>query len=210
MWDGSWANNPWLQECPKPLSKEVWGHSLSISPADAKSLRVKAGDVVQFEHDNRSIEVTVRIDPGAAAGVGSLPLGYGRRNAGSIGNEIGANAHSLRTTEALWLLDDVTLNATGERHDILTTQNDVRLDGDPEHLYPRRSLTTLKNGRAIAASKASLPTLLPPHINDTYAWGMVIDTSACIGCNACVVACQAENNVPVVGPEEVARGRDMH
>jgi molybdopterin-containing oxidoreductase family iron-sulfur binding subunit len=210
VWDGSWANNPWLQECPKPLSKEVWSHSLSISPVDASKLRVQTGDLVRITVKDRSIEVPARIEPGAASGVASLALGYGRRNAGAIGNDIGANAYVLRTTEAPWRLDDVTLSAMGQRRDILTTQNNVRLDGDPERLYQRLFLNALANGGAIIPSKEPLPTHLPPHTNDTYAWGMVIDTSACIGCNACVVACQAENNVPVVGPEEVARGRDMH
>ena len=145
----------------------------------------------------------------ALFGVVNLSLGYGRRNAGAIGNSVGANAYRLRTTATPWLLDGVTLLPTGETREILTTQDEVKLDGDPDDLYPLMSLAGLAAGVS-AAAKQSLPTLLPKHENDTYAWGMVIDAAACIGCNACVVACQAENNIPVVGPEEIARGRDMH
>jgi Fe-S-cluster-containing dehydrogenase component len=209
IWDGSWANSPWLQECPKPFSKEVWGHSLTIAPADAERLRIKSGDVIQISTDNRSIKVTARIEPGTAAGVVNLSLGYGRRNAGAIGNNVGVNGYRLRTTAMPWLLDGVTLLPTGETREILTTADDVKLDGNPDDLYPLLSLAEIA-AEVGATEKQPLPTLLPEHKNDTYAWGMVIDAAACIGCNACVVACQAENNIPVVGPEEIARGRDMH
>ena len=121
----------------------------------------------------------------------NLSLGYGRRNAGAIGNSVGVNAYRLRTTATPWLLDGVTLLPTGETREILTTQDEVKLDGDPDDLYPLMSLAGLAAGVS-AAAKQSLPTLLPKHENDTYAWGMVIDAAACIGCNACVVACQAE------------------
>ena len=209
VWDGTWANSPWLQELPKPLSKEVWGNTLSIAPADATRLRIRSGDVVQVTVDNRSIKIAARIEPGTAVGVVALSLGYGRRNAGAIGNNVGVDAYRLRTTAMPWLLDGVTVLATWETREILTTQDDVKLEGDPDNLYPRLSLAGLATGADII-KKPPLPTLLPEHKNDTYAWGMVIDTAACIGCNACVVACQAENNIPVVGPEEIARGRDMH
>ena len=209
LWDGAWANSPWLQECPKPFGKEVWGHSLTIAPADAKRLRIGSGDVVQIMLDNRSIKVAARIEPGTAGGVVALALGYGRRRAGAIGNDVGVNAYRLRTTATPWLLDGVTLLPTGETREILTTADDVKLDGNPDDLYPLLSLAGIAAGLG-ATEKQPLPTLLPEHKNDTYAWGMVVDAAACIGCNACVVACQAENNIPVVGPEEIARGRDMH
>jgi Fe-S-cluster-containing dehydrogenase component len=209
IWDGVWANSPWLQECPKPLSKEVWGHSLTIAPADAKRLRIRSGDLVQVTADNRAIKVAARIESGTATGVVTLALGYGRRNAGAIGNNVGVNAYRLRTTATPWLLDGVILLSTGETREILTTQDDVKLDGNPDDLYPLLSLAALATDIG-TTQKPPLPTLLPEHKYNTYAWGMVVDAAACIGCNACVVACQAENNVPVVGPEEIARGRDMH
>ncbi|ABE64810.1 4Fe-4S ferredoxin, iron-sulfur binding (plasmid) [Nitrobacter hamburgensis X14] len=209
-WDGRFANNPWLQECPKPVSKEVWGNALWISTADAERRNLKTGDVVRLSVKDRAVETPVLVTGGCPPGVVNLTLGYGRRNAGAIGSSIGANAYRLRTSDALWTIEGVTIAATAERREILTTQNHVRLEGDARDLYPIRSLKDIAEATGPDATDRPLPTLYPPVASDTYAWGMVIDTAACIGCNACVVACQAENNVPVVGPEEIARGRDMH
>jgi Fe-S-cluster-containing dehydrogenase component len=206
-WDGRFANSPWLQECPRPISKEVWGNALSIGIEDAKKLGLRNGDVVRLSVKDRAVHTPVLVTGGCARGVVNLTLGYGRRNAGAIGNSIGANAYALRTSDALWTIESVAIAATKDRQEILTTQNHVRLEGDLRDLYPVRSLN---DTAAVAEQNGSLPTLYPPLVSETYAWGMVIDTAACIGCNACVVACQAENNVPVVGPEEIARGRDMH
>jgi molybdopterin-containing oxidoreductase family iron-sulfur binding subunit len=208
--DGRFANSPWLQECPKPVSKEVWGNALSISAADAERHNLKTGDVVRLSVKDRAVETPVLVTGGCAPGVINLTLGYGRRNAGAIGNAIGVDAYRLRTSDALWTIEGVTLATTAQRREILTTQNLVRLAGDARDLYPIRSLKDIAGRAEPDAADRVLPTLYPPVTPDTYAWGMVIDTAACVGCNACVVACQAENNVPVVGPEEIARGRDMH
>jgi Fe-S-cluster-containing dehydrogenase component len=210
VWDGRFANSPWLQECPKPISKEVWGNALVIGIEDAKKLNLKTGDVVRLSAKDRVVQTPVLVAGGCAPGVVNLTLGYGRRNAGAIGNSIGANAYTLRTSDALWTIESLTIAATADRREILTTQNYVRLEGDSRDLYPILSLNDLARD-AKSGGNSSAPSSLYPAVSyDTYAWGMVIDTAACIGCNACVVACQAENNVPVVGPEEIARGRDMH
>lgn len=209
-WDGRFANSPWLQECPRPVSKEVWGNALSISSADAARLNLKTGDVVRLSVKDRVVQTPVLVTGGCPPGVINLTLGYGRRNAGAIGTSVGSDAYILRTSDALWTIEGVTIVATAERHKILTTQNQVRLEGDARDLYPIRSLKDVAGAAESDAADRSLPTFYPPMTSDTYAWGMVIDTSSCIGCNACVVACQAENNVPVVGPEEIVRGRDMH
>jgi molybdopterin-containing oxidoreductase family iron-sulfur binding subunit len=208
-WDGRFASNPWLQECPRPVSKEVWGNALSISSEDAKRLSLTTGDVVRLSVKDRVLQTPILATSGCAPGVVNLTLGYGRRNAGAIGTTIGTDAYGLRTSDALWTIEGVAIAATTDRREILTTQNHVRLDGDARDLYPIRSLRDIAAVEPDATDR-SLPTFYPPATPDTYAWGMVIDTAACIGCNACVVACQAENNVPVVGPEEIARGRDMH
>ncbi|OJU25004.1 MAG: 4Fe-4S ferredoxin [Nitrobacter sp. 62-13] len=210
VWDGRFANSPWLQECPRPISKEVWGNALSIGAADARRLNLKTGDVVRLSLKDRVIQTPVLVSDGCPPGVINLTLGYGRRNAGAIGNAIGADAYRLRTSDALWMIEGVTIAAAGKRQEILTTQNHVRLEGLARDLYPVRWLNDLASAARSDAEAPSLPTFYPPAAADTYAWGMVIDTAACIGCNACLVACQAENNVPVVGPEEIARGRDMH
>lgn len=210
VWDGRFANNPWLQECPKPVGKEVWGNALAISPVDADRLKLATGDIVTLSSGDQSIETPVRVDRGVAPGVGALPLGYGRRAAGKIGNGVGANAYAMRRPGQSWLIRDVTMVRTGAQRAVLTTQRDVKLDGDTRDLYPMRVLADAGPAAAAEMAPDALPTLLPNYNYDTYAWGMVIDTSVCIGCNACIVACQSENNIPVVGPEEIARGRDMH
>lgn len=206
-WDGRFANSPWLQECPKPISKQVWGNALSMNAGDAARLQLKTGDMVRLNANSRAIKAPVLVSSSCARGVLHLTLGYGRTRAGAIGNAIGVSAYALCSSHALWTVE-VGLKKLDEQRDLLTTQNYVRLSGEVRDLYPIRSLTdaTLRTGE----KEARLPSLYPPVSSDTYAWGMVIDTAACIGCNACVVACQAENNVPIVGPEEIARGRDMH
>jgi molybdopterin-containing oxidoreductase family iron-sulfur binding subunit len=211
VWDGAFANNAWLQECPKPLTKQVWGNALSLNPNEAARLQLASGDVVTLAAGGRQIEAPVLVEPGVADGVASLTLGLGRRAAGAIGTGVGANAYALRTSASPWLVRDVTIAKTGRRDEILTTQNVVRTAQDVRELYPVLQLSAV--GKApVASAPKQKPSLLPEQVrpDDGHAWAMVIDASVCIGCNACVVSCQAENNVAVVGPEEVARGRDMH
>jgi Fe-S-cluster-containing dehydrogenase component len=211
LWDGRFANNAWLQECPKPLTKQVWGNAVAINPEQASRLGVSSGDVVAISADSRRLEAPVLVEPGVADAVVSLTLGLGRSKAGAIGNAIGANAYALRTTQMPWLISEVTIAKTGKRGEILTTQNVVRGPEDVRELYPLRNLAELDKPQG-GSGDGPRPSLMPerPRPEADHSWAMVIDASVCIGCNACVVACQAENNVPVVGPEEVARGRDMH
>ncbi|ACL61638.1 4Fe-4S dicluster domain-containing protein [Methylobacterium nodulans] len=216
VWDGRFANNAWLQECPAPLTKQVWGNALSLSPEEAVRRGVKQGDLVRITADGRGIEVPVAVVPGHAAGVASLTLGYGRTKAGAIGSGIGANAYALRRQDALWRIDDVALAPTGQHPGILTTQRVVR-EREAKENYPLLTMAALAEGRtatkeAPGTKRGPHPTLLGSSTGDAdgHAWAMVIDTSLCIGCNACVIACQTENNVPVVGPEEIAQGRLMH
>ncbi len=210
LWDGRFANNAWLQECPKPLSKQVWGNALALGPADAARLGLATGDVVRIDTDDRSITGPVMVEPGHAPGVASLTLGHGRTQAGRIGAGVGISAYGLRSSRALWVIDGVRLTKSGDRQEILETQNDVKLQGEARDLYPVIMSADLAQGGTVGHDSHAPPSLYPPWTYEGLAWGMVIDTAACIGCNACVVACQAENNVPVVGPEEIAQGRDMH
>jgi molybdopterin-containing oxidoreductase family iron-sulfur binding subunit len=210
VWDGRFANNAWLQECPKPITKEVWGNALGLGPADAARLGLTTGDEVRIAANGASLVTPVVVTPGHAPGVASLTLGYGRTRAGAIGTGVGANAAALRTTRAPWVIEGVTLAKTGRRREVLVTQNYVRLERDVRDLFPVLSLADLAQGKTVESNTGSYPSLLPKDAYAGHAWGMVIDAQACIGCNACVVACQTENNVPVVGPEEIARGRDMH
>jgi len=211
LWDGRHANNAWLQECPKPMTKHVWGNLLSLSVNDARRLDVVDGDVVELRVGGRSLEAPVAVSAGQADGVYATTLGYGRTHAGAIGNGIGFDVNPLRSLDTPWLIENVTLRKTGKRQTIPETQSHFQIDAGADDILPAVSLAELANGlNRKPFTPEPKPTLYAPYKYDTYAWAMVIDTAVCIGCNACVIACQAENNVPVVGPEQIAVGRDMH
>ena len=211
IWDGSRATNAWLQECPKPLDAQVWGHALELAIEDAARLGVSRGSVVRVDAAGQTIEVVATVAPDMPTGVARLTLGYGRANAGAIGTGLGANAYRLRDATGQWLVEGARVVATGARAPIIETRNNVRIDGLQRDLFPAMTTEDLQAGKSARAKPSGPPaSFFPDFSYEGHAWGMVIDTAACIGCNACVVSCQAENNVPVVGPEEIQRGRDMH
>lgn len=211
LWDGRFSNNAWLQECPKPVSKQVWGNALALSRGEADRRGVGVGDVVRLSVAGRSVEVPVAVESGVADGVGVLTLGSGRARAGAIGNGIGADAYRLVSRAERWLVTPVDLAATGRTGAVLRTQNYVQVEGGTAKLFRQIDLADLATAQPKGIG-ADQPSLIEAWTGDAdgHAWAMAIDTNACIGCNACVVACQSENNVPVVGPEEIARGRMMH
>ena len=213
IFDGRFSNNAWLQELPKPLTKQVWGNALALAESEARRRKLSEGDVVKIEANGRSIEAPVIIAKGHADGVGSLTLGYGRKSAGMIGTGVGTNAFALRQSDSPWLIRDARVTRTGRSEDILKAQNIVGRPEEVDRLFPVVAAQKVSGGEnPHLQTGADLRSLLPtrPVPDDGHAWGMVIDTAACIGCNACVIACQAENNVPVVGPEEIRQGRQMH
>jgi Fe-S-cluster-containing dehydrogenase component len=211
LFDGGVANNAWLQECPRPFTKQVWGNALDIAETDARDLGIVDGDVVQLSDGQRTIEVPVLVRPSQAARTVAATLGHGRTRAGSIGTDVGFDAYPLRRTDSPWAVANVTITRTGKHQNLLLAQHDFKLEGEAEELQPRFTLADLGKGDlALSKPGAEPPTLYPKAVHDTYQWAMVIDNSACIGCNACIIACQAENNVPIVGPDEMAEGRDMH
>lgn len=198
------ANNGWLQELPRPLTKLVWDNAALISPMLAKRLGLKSGDVVTFRPS--SIEGPVWILPGQADHTVTLHLGYGRRAAGQLGTGIGFDAHHLLGTAT------VSLESTGKHHEFVTTQHHSVMEG-------RKLIWQLTPAEIEDASFPERPPAVPDvtlypspsqMMTGRYAWAMSIDLSTCVGCNACILACQAENNIPVVGKSEVARGREMH
>jgi molybdopterin-containing oxidoreductase family iron-sulfur binding subunit len=204
VWDGRHANNSWLQELPHPLTKLVWDNSGLIAPATATALGLATGDVVEIRAGDRSLQVPVSLLPGQAADTITLPLGYGRRAAGRVGTGVGFDANAFRRAVSPWLETGVEIVPTGIRHDFVTTQDHHRLESQD-------IVRVVEAGRvAEGAAPEPRPSFYPDREYAGHAWGMAIDLDACIGCNACVVACQAENNVPVVGREEVGRGREMH
>ena len=206
-WDGRFANNPWLQECPKPLTRQVWGNAALISPTTAALLGLAEDDGLLLSAGERQAEAPVLPLPGMADGVVLLSLGFGRRRAGAIGDGIGTDAYPLRDSAEPWQRPLAGARRSGNRHAVLRLGAEPPLEGAARDLFPE-----LRPGDPPLPAAAAPPSLYPPPPPDPEvpAWAMVIDTALCIGCNACVVACQAENNIPVVGPEEVARGRDMH
>jgi len=211
VWDGRYANNAWLQECPKPLTRNVWGNAAQIAPVEAAARHITDGEMVRLELGDRSVEVPVMVRAGTAPGVLSLTLGHGRARAGAIGDGVGTDAYALRRAAMPWAMPGLVLGGLGRPGGLLREQPDQRLDGEARELFQTLSLSDF-TARIPAAPPppARPPSLNPDAVSDTHAWAMVIDTTLCIGCNACVIACQSENNVPVVGPEQVAGGRDMH
>ena len=218
VWDGRFANNGWLQELPGPLTKLTWDNAALVSPADARRLGLANGDVVELSLKGRSLNAPVWILPGQAEGSVTLSLGYGRQRAGRIGNGVGVDAFAIRPEQPAWFATGLTLRRTGEEYPLAVTQDHFRMEN--RDLVQTGSLAQFQenehflehgdNRREETHRPDELPTLYPKHENPEYAWGMAIDQTACIGCNACVVACQAENNVPIVGKEQVIIGREMH
>ncbi|MBJ6125710.1 TAT-variant-translocated molybdopterin oxidoreductase [Microvirga splendida] len=201
VWDGSYANNGWLQELPKPLTKQVWGNAALIAPETAEVFGLASGDAVDLSVNGRVVRAPVWLLPGHAPGAVTLPLGYGRRSAGRIGTGIGFDAYSVRPSDSRWMAAG-EMRRVGEKIPVISTQQHHSLQG-------RDIVRVVAPGEAVPPEPVH-PSIYPEWPYRDHAWGMAIDLDACIGCNACVIACQAENNIAVVGPEEVARGREMH
>ena len=211
--DGRFANNAWLQETPKPLTKLTWDNAALVSPTTAAQLGLANGDVVELSEGGRSIRIPIWVAPGQAADTLTLHLGYGRTRAGRAGNGTGFNVNPLRTTAAPDILTGVALTKTGETYVLASTQDHWSLEG--RNLVRVATAAEFAEDPQFAQKMEHLPitglSMYAEHTNDSsYAWGMTIDQNVCTGCNSCVVACQAENNVPVVGKEQVLNGREMH
>ncbi len=212
VWDGRWANNAWLQELPKPLTKLVWDNAALMSAATAGTLGVRNDDVIELKHEGRTVEAPVLIAPGHADQSITVHLGYGRLRGGNIASQKGFNAYAIRTATSPWIARAVEVRRTGRQYPLVTTQRHFELQGR-HHVRYATAREYAENPEFVhegVHEPAPDETLYPPHANIDYAWGMAIDLSTCIGCNACVVACQAENNVPVVGKGQVANSREMH
>jgi MoCo/4Fe-4S cofactor protein with predicted Tat translocation signal len=216
VWDGRFANNGWLQELPKPLTKITWDTSAWVSPALAEERGLANGDVIELTYRGNTARMPVWIMPGQPRQSVTVFLGYGRRMAGRVGtasaDALQFNANLLRTSNAPWFDDGLEISKTGERYLLATTQEHHLMEGRA----PVRT-ATLEQYKAephvIQAQGHKPPrtlTLYPEHKYDGYKWGMAIDLTTCTGCSACTIACVAENNIPVVGKDQVAAGREMH
>src|SRR5882724_6704492 len=228
--DGRYAGNPWLQELPKPMTKLTWDNALVIAPALARRLKLQVEDVVEVSARGRKVKAAVWIQPGHADRSATLHLGYGRWSAGPVCNARGFNAYTLRTSDALWMVPGIGIKGTGDTFTLASTQNHHLLESGTEEIptaeretvarQPVRTgtLAAFQKNPRLVHEKPGEPaeleeplSLYPPwDYSKGYAWGMAIDLNVCTGCSACVVACQAENNIPTVGKEQVLKQRAMH
>jgi MoCo/4Fe-4S cofactor protein with predicted Tat translocation signal len=215
MRDGKRANNPWLQELPDPVSKVTWDNYANLSPADMKRWGYEDGDVVKIDANGYSITIPVLSQPGQAQGTVSVAVGYGRTLAGPVGDNVGKNAfpfHSLRNG-TLQSSAAAVVTATGENSPLAQTQTHHSIEGRNSIIKEATFKEYLKNPAARTGEEEDhkdYDLFWQKYEHPTYNWVMAIDLNACTGCGACVVACSAENNVPVVGKDEVRRRREMH
>lgn len=205
LWDGRYANNPWLQELPRPLTKLVWDNPLLIAPALARELGLANGDVARLTLAEASISAPVWILPGQAPDCITALIGSGRRSAGAIGNGAGVDFYPLAG-----LTGAATLQKTSGRVQLASTVHHNLLLETPAEILRHGTLAQYRANPRFAASEEAEPHLYRTVPPGPAAWAMSIDLNACIGCNACVIACQQENNIPVVGKREVLREREMH
>jgi molybdopterin-containing oxidoreductase family iron-sulfur binding subunit len=214
--DGRFANNGWLQELPKPLTKVTWDTTAWVAPRLAEERGLRNGDVIELKYRGATAHLPVFIVPGQPAQSITVFFGYGRRLAGRVGNAVGGaerfNAFLLRTSDAPWFGRGLEITKTGENYPIASTQEHHAMEGR----HPARVVTleAFKAKPSIVHEMGHKPprtlTLYPEHEYTGYKWGMAIDLTSCTGCGTCTVACVAENNIPVVGKEQVARSREMH
>ena len=216
IWDGSFANNGWLQELPKPLTKVTWDTCAWISPGLAAERGLQDGDVVEMKYRGNTARMPVFRVAGHPTESLTVFFGYGRRMAGRVGTAAKDaepfNAYLLRTSDAPWFGNGLEIFKTGDRYLLATTQEHHLMEGRA----PVRVATIdqYRNEPAVVREQVhSFPrtlTMYPDHTYEGHKWGMAIDLTSCTGCSACTIACVAENNIPVVGKDQVAAGREMH
>jgi molybdopterin-containing oxidoreductase family iron-sulfur binding subunit len=210
--DGRFANNGWLQELPRPITKLVWDNAALVAPATAERLELANGDVVELGRQGRMVRTPVWIVPGHAAESLTLTFGFGRTGAGRVATGAGVDVLPLRTSTEPAVVRGVAVRKTGDRVALATTQDHHSMEGRP--IVRTATLDEYRRRPDFAQHEEHVPsrdeTLYPNREYTGYAWGMTIDLGACIGCNACEAACVAENNIAVVGKDQVLRGREMH
>jgi molybdopterin-containing oxidoreductase family iron-sulfur binding subunit len=226
--DGRFANNAWLLEAPDMLTKVTWDNPALINVNDAEAGHIKTGDMIEISVGGKRMETVAYLMPGQPAGVMTLPLGYGRTESGHVGKGVGFDTYVLRSSDAMSCVSGASVASLKRKYDLAMTQEHHLIDhigmegreervgkkGEMGEIVREIRLNDYKNDKMIVHRSehgVALQLFEPPmEFNDPHAWGMAIDMNTCIGCNACVIACQAENNVPVVGKEMVKMGREMH
>lgn len=217
MGDGRSANNAWLQEMPDPVSSITWDNHLNVGPALARKLGFEQDDVVEVSTGDVKVELPVYVQPGMHAHVVSVAVGYGRTAAGKVGTEAGVDVLPFVKVEGAHLAysgQSVTLRKTGRFYRLASTQQHTLSENRPII----NDITLAEYARNPAEANETdpelrmgeVPSIWPKHEYKGYRWGMAIDLTSCTGCGACVIGCQAENNIPVVGREQVRNSRNMH
>jgi len=232
--DGRYANNGWLQELPDPITKLTWDNAALMSPAYAKHLGVNTGDLIHISitettldrNQNpvkRELEIVALISPGHADNSITIPLGYGRKHTGPAGEETGFNGYLLRTSSNPHFIaadgktiTGISVKKTGRTYPLAITQDHWSIEG--RGLVREATVDKYRDDPEFVkkiAGDEELPPKLPtlyshPPLNAAQQWGMSVDLNVCTGCSACIVACQSENNIPIVGKLQVSHGRAMH
>ncbi|HTV90516.1 MAG TPA: TAT-variant-translocated molybdopterin oxidoreductase [Stellaceae bacterium] len=206
-WDGRYADNAWLLEMPRPLTRLTWDNAALVAPATARRLGLQTHEVVEIATKVGNVLAPVFVLPGQAPDCITLPLGWGRA-AGGLGAGVGFDAYRLRSAADPWVVDAVSLRKIGRRYALATTQGQDHIEG--RDLIREATLGAFDRDPAALRQRDNQESLYPKTPYVSPAWAMAIDLNSCIGCQACTIACQAENNVPVVGKDQVLAGRVMH
>jgi molybdopterin-containing oxidoreductase family iron-sulfur binding subunit len=216
MDDGRYANNGWMQELPDPITKLTWDNAVLVSRKTARELGVQNGDVVEITLNGRSVKGPIWTQPGMADYSLGLALGYGRERAGRVGTGVGFNAYKIFTGK--YIETGATLRKTGETYPLATTQHHWSMEGRPAVREANLQEFSKNPDFANEMHGTEPPIVQPLYPNPLdeakktalHQWGMALDLNACVGCGTCVIACQSENNIPIVGKDQVQRGREMH
>jgi molybdopterin-containing oxidoreductase family iron-sulfur binding subunit len=216
MDDGRYANNGWMQELPDPITKLTWDNAVLVSRRTARELGVQNGDVVEITLNGRSVKGPIWTQPGMADYSFGLALGYGRERAGRVGTGVGFNAYKIFTGK--YIETGATVRKTGETYPLATTQHHWSMEGRPAVREANLEEFSKNPDFANEMHGTEPPIVAPLYPNPLdeakktalHQWGMALDLSACVGCGTCVIACQSENNIPIVGKDQVQRGREMH
>jgi molybdopterin-containing oxidoreductase family iron-sulfur binding subunit len=212
IWDGRFANNAWLQELPKTLTRLTWDNAALMSPALAERLQLANEEVIELNYQDRTLRAPIWIMPGHPDNAVTVHFGYGRKRTGKVGSGTGFNSYALRTSEAAWFGSGLEIRKTGDHQKLATTQHHHSMEN--RHLVRYGTIDEYREHPHFVHEMGHEPapglTLYPEHKYEGYSWGMAVDLNSCIGCDACTIACQSENNIPIVGKEQVIIGREMH
>ena len=209
--ESEYGNNRWLHEVPKPFSKLVWDNVASVAPRTAETLALADGDIVTLTLDGRTVNAPAHVQPGMAEDVVVVTFGYGRTRAGQAGNGVGYSAFALRSSANRWFAGGLQVTKTGTTTKLASTQGHFSMEGREHDIMRHGTLEEFKTNEDFVHEKDhKIISLFPEYKYNGYKWGMSINSTVCNGCNACIVACQAENNIPIVGKAEILAGREMH